>query len=1027
MLTVQDALLTLQKFWTDRGCLVAQPFNTEVGAGTMNPATVLRVLGPEPWRVAYVEPSVRPDDSRYGQNPNRLQTHTQFQVILKPDPGNPQEIYLESLRALGIDTDAHDIRFVEDNWAQPAIGAWGLGWEVWMDGLEITQFTYFQQVGGQNLEPVSVELTYGMERILMAVQGVEHFKDMVYAEGVTYGEIYGQNEYEMSRYYLDDADVEANTDLFNHYIAEAERMVEARLPVPAHTYVLKSSHAFNVRDARGAISTTERAQAFAKIRRLARDVSKLWVERREELGFPLLDAPAPKPVGEAVTPPTAGAGPSPDFAGKRAEYVAAGPQNFALELGFEELPPHVLAQAIEQVRAALTEGLAGTRLAHGEITVEGTPRRIVAAVESVAGEEPDAQVLRKGPRVSAAFDAEGNPTKAAEGFARGQKAAVADLTRAEFGGAEHLAYAVTEAGRDVFDVLAGVITGIVKSLRADKNMRWADPELAYSRPIRWLVALWGGHIVPVEISQLRSGRTTYALRGDAQPLVQIDSADVLAPILAQRGIVLSTGERLAQIRSGAGELAASVGGSVDLDGEAELVEEISGLVEAPHGILGNFDPDYLRLPEDILTTVMRIHQRYLPVRAEDGGLLPHFITFANGACDETAVRAGNENVLRARYEDAAFFYDADLKVPLADFRADIAKLTFENRLGSMAKRADRIRDVAAALAGALDRAGTGLDESEAATLARAGELAKFDLATDMVVELSSLAGVMAKEYARKAGETPAVAEALFELELPRHTGDALPASTPGALLALADRFDLLMAMFAVGAKPTGSSDPFALRRAALGAAMILRAHGELGALDIPAVTSAAAERLRAQGIEIPDDAEAAVVEFVTGRFAQLLRDEGVSAEAIAAVEPLLSRPDRAAALLEEIAAATGAVTAADGPARAEFAALVEQVQRITRIVPRGTSAAVQREHLSDPAELVLADAIADLPDHAGSSLGDWAADAAQITGALTTFFDEVLVMAEDEAVREARLSLLQTVVDRAPAGVNWRALDNLLG
>src|SRR5699024_10812660 len=201
-------------------------------------------------------------------------------------------------------------------------------------------------------------------------------------------------------------------------------------------------------------------------------------------------------------------------------------------------------------------------------------------------------------------------------------------------------------------------------------------------------------------------------------------------------------------------------------------------------------------------------------------------------------------------------------------------------------------------------------------------------------------------------------EALFRLDLTRHAGAALPASTPGALLALADRFDLLMAMFAVGAKPTGSSDPFALRRAALGAALILRAHGELGALDIPAVTSAAAERLRAQGIEIPDDAEAAVVEFVTGRFAQLLRDEGVSAEAIAAVEPLLSRPDRAAALLEEIAAATGAVTAADGPARAEFAALVEQVQRITRLVPRGTSAAVQREHLSDPAELVLADAIA---------------------------------------------------------------------
>src|SRR5699024_4915143 len=250
---------------------------------------------------------------------------------------------------------------------------------------------------------------------------------------------------------------------------------------------------------------------------------------------------------------------------------------------------------------------------------------------------------------------------------------------------------------------------------------------------------------------------------------------------------------------------------------------------------------------------------------------------------------------------------------------DIAKLTFENRLGSMAKRADRIRDVAAALAGALDRAGTGLDESEAATLARAGELAKFDLATDMVVELSSLAGVMAKEYARKAGETPAVAEALFELELPRHTGDALPASSPGALLALADRFDLLVAMFAIGAKPTGSSDPFALRRAALGAAAIMRAHPELGALDVPTLTSAAAERLRAQGVAVEADAETGVVEFVTGRFAQLLRDEGISAEAIAVVENLLTTPDRAAATLAELEALKGVDGA--GP-------LVEQTQRI---------------------------------------------------------------------------------------------------
>src|ERR1700754_2304545 len=336
---MQDALLALTTFWTDRGCMVVQPFNTEVGAGTLNPATVLRVLGPEPWHVAYVEPSVRPDDARYGENPNRLQTHTQFQVILKPDPGDPQEIYLASLEALGIDIHAHDIRFVEDNWASPALGAWGLGWEVWLDGLEITQFTYFQQAGGQTLDPVSVEITYGIERIIMALQGVSHFKDIEYAPGISYGEAFGQAEYEMSRYYLDDADIEANRRLFDVYAAEAERMIAERLPVPAHVYVLKCSHTFNVLDARGAISTTERAKAFARMRGLAREVSSLWTARREELGHPLGLVTRPGLDDDAAEPLLPGL-PQADL---------PGPAPLLFEIGTEEMPPHEVTNTVSAV------------------------------------------------------------------------------------------------------------------------------------------------------------------------------------------------------------------------------------------------------------------------------------------------------------------------------------------------------------------------------------------------------------------------------------------------------------------------------------------------------------------------------------------------------------------------------------------------------------------------------------------------------------------------------------------------------
>ncbi|KDD76523.1 glycyl-tRNA synthetase (alpha subunit), partial [Helicosporidium sp. ATCC 50920] len=253
----------------------------------MNPATFLRVLGPEPWNVAYAEPSVRPDDSRYGDNPNRVQRHTQFQVILKPDPGNAQDLYLGSLRALGIDPGRHDIRFVEDNWESPALGAWGLGWEVWMNGMEVTQFTYFQQAGGLVLPVPAVEITYGLERIVMSLQGVTHFKDIQYSESCTYGELFLQNEREQSRYNLDAADVGSVRAQFALCEAEARRLVALKLALPAHDQVLKLSHAFNVLDARGAASHTERAACFASMRELASSVARLWVQLRAEQGWPL--------------------------------------------------------------------------------------------------------------------------------------------------------------------------------------------------------------------------------------------------------------------------------------------------------------------------------------------------------------------------------------------------------------------------------------------------------------------------------------------------------------------------------------------------------------------------------------------------------------------------------------------------------------------------------------------------------------------------------------------------------------------
>ncbi len=279
----QSIILNLQSFWASHGCLITQPYYTQVGAGTMNPNTFLRVLGPEPWNVAYVEPSVRPDDGRYGENPNRFQLHTQFQVILKPDTGNPQELYLDSLKALGIDPRQHDIRFVEDNWEQPAISAWGLGWEVWLDGQEITQFTYFQQMGGVALNPVSVEITYGLERILIALNNAKEIWSEPYGADVTYGEIRRREEFEHSKYYFETADVERVRQMYDLFSAEADACLAAGLIVPAHDYVLKCSHCFNILDTRGAISVAERQAFFRRMRALAKAVAEGYEAQRKEL------------------------------------------------------------------------------------------------------------------------------------------------------------------------------------------------------------------------------------------------------------------------------------------------------------------------------------------------------------------------------------------------------------------------------------------------------------------------------------------------------------------------------------------------------------------------------------------------------------------------------------------------------------------------------------------------------------------------------------------------------------------------
>ena len=495
--------------------------------GTANPATVLRVLGPEPWNVAYAEPSYRPDDGRYAENPNRMQMHTQYQVILKPAPENSQELYLGSLEAIGVDRHQHDIRFVEDNWEAPALGAWGLGWEVWLDGMEITQYTYFQQAGGFALDPVPVELTYGLERIVMYLQGIKEVWQINWDDRHTYGDILRAPEIEHCTYDFEVADVGRLRQMYDLFEAEAKNAVAHKLVIPAHDYVLRCSHTFNLLDARGAIGVTERQHYFVRMRDLARQVSLAYIEQREREGHPWLRLGN----GEvAQAHEVAGAEPAPPF--------AAIPQTFYLEIGTEELPAADVVDAMAQIEATLPKLLDGLRLAHGQVKVTGTPRRLVAVVKELAPFQRNEENLVKGPPAERAYDAAGQLTQAGLGFARSRGVQSDTLEVREESGGRYVYAVVRRPGRAATEVLNEALPGLVAGIKLGKNMRWNASNVAFSCPIRWLVALHGENLVPFQYAGVKAGKVTRGPRFAGSPPLTLTGADAAPSLLEQSRIIV---------------------------------------------------------------------------------------------------------------------------------------------------------------------------------------------------------------------------------------------------------------------------------------------------------------------------------------------------------------------------------------------------------------------------------------------------------------------------------------------------------
>jgi len=978
-LDFQSIMMTLQNFWAERDCLIWQPYYSQVGAGTMNPATFLRVLGPEPWKVAYVEPSIRPDDGRYGDNPNRLQQFYQFQVILKPDPGNPQEIYLDSLKALGIDPAEHDIRFVEDNWQQPAIGAWGLGWEVWLDGQEITQFTYFQQCGGLELDPVSVEITYGLERIAMVLQGVRHFKDIQWSPERTYGDVNLMGEREHSAYYFDLADVKGMRTLYDIYESEAIRAIENGLVLPAHDYVLKTSHTFNILDTRGAVGVTERQELFRKTRDLARRVAETYVAQREQAEYPWMTEQQDARTVSAVVEP---------------KEITAAKAPFLLEIGTEELPTGDLASALAQLDKAIPALLDSLLLEHGEIQVLGTPRRLVVYVKDLATRQPDQNLEVKGPPASRAFDADGNPTKAAEGFARSKGIDVSNLVVETIDGGEYVVARVEQHGQPAMEVLRAALTDLVAGIKFGKSMRWNESGVSFSRPIRWLMALLDGVVVPFAYADYESGRETRGLRFVDPEHFDVSSPEDYFKKMAAQGIILAPAARKAAILKQVTAIAESVGGHVPED--AGLLDEVTGLVEAPMAFLGKFDASYLDvLPPEVLISVMRKHQRYFVVEDAKGNLMAYFIGVRNGNADHIDIVAdGNEQVILARFADARFFVEKDLKQSLADFVPELKTLTFQSKLGSFFDKTERIQALVDALMPDFE-----LTDEETATTKRAALLCKADLVTNMVVEMTSLQGVMGRYYALHSGEPQPVADAIFEHYLPRSADDKLPSAKPGLIVGLADRLDSLMGLFAAGLAPTGTKDPYAQRRAALGICQNLIAWERTFDLQ-----QGLAEARKVMTVDVSDVDAKACLEFIQGRLRVMLLDMGFTYDV---VDAILAEKGK-----DPYGALVGIQQLTEAMAQDNWSEILPAFSRCVRITRDLDEVyAVDETCLEEPTEKDLLKALEKAEaDLAGAdTVAAFMAAFVPMVPAITKFFDAVLVMAEDEAVRQTRLAMLQRV------------------
>lgn len=995
MLTFQQIIHRLTEFWEKKKCIIHQGHDLEVGAGTFNPATFLRCLGPEPYNTAYVEPSRRPSDGRYGENPNRMQLFHQFQVILKPSPADVQQLYLESLQALGLDLKKHDIRFVHDDWESPTLGAWGLGWEVWCDGMEISQFTYFQAIGSVPLKPVSVEITYGLERLTMFIQNKDSFYDMRWNEELTFRDVAHRSEVEWSTYNFEEASTGMWLRHFEDFEKEAKALIARNLPLPAYDFVIKASHAFNMLDARGAISVTERTGYIARIRDLARLIAMAYVSSRESLGYPLLHKVKSKPAKKLP-------------ALKTPKFDPQKRQDFLLEIGSEQLPATFIPIGCRNLEKALRQLLEGQQIAFEGMQTFGTPQRLAILVKGLAeGIEPK-ETIRRGPAVTAAFDGSGKLTPQGEGFFKAVGAASTTLEEVRAGKVKHLRIekvkeadylfaSLFEPGKSTFGLLREELPKLISHLEFPKKMHWSDLDVSYARPVHWIVALLGTTVIPFQFGNIVSDRFSY---GHAQLLPKKFSFKLpkdYVKELKKRFVYADIEERKQVILHQLKTLEKKLQGhAFELD---KVLPQVLHLVEWPQLTSATFAPRFLKAPKEVLVSEMVEHQKYFPVADNKNNLKNVFIITADNKPSDL-IRRGNQKVLSARLSDGVFLYEQDLKNPLETFNEKLHLMTYQKELGTMFDKMERLAFIAQVL-------NKHLAIANQKKIARAVLLCKADLASTLVGEFPELQGTIGKYYALAQHEDKEVAEAIEEHWMPRSEQAPLPQTATGIILSLSDKIDNLISCYSVGLKPSSSSDPYALRRQTIGILKILIDAEE--SVDLKKMLEEACQHFP----KLKDNPSliASIVQdiltFVTARTKSIFEDYDFKKDEIdASLQGLCLDP------FDQFCKTQALHTFRSSGK--DFAKLYEVYKRAKGQLEKPATAAFQTALAQEPAEKELVRALEGLHKHWKETLHERRyLDAfrmiAKLQQPLAKLFDTVKILADDMQLRNNRIALLQQV------------------